>query len=309
MTNITKILIFSLFLPLLLMVKGVFAHGEDVGVIYPDLREPYRSIFTNIIEGIRDSTGDDIKILSVKKEDNVDMVSDWIDTNKITSLIALGSRSQKLLSNLDAPNKIVGAITRPPKENGFEAGVLLTPDPNRIFKEIRRLVPDVQKLYVVYSKANSGWYMDIARQDAARNGIALVEIESMSKKDSLKQYQSLFKNKLEANSAIWLLQDSISSDARLILPMVLEAAWDQKIPVISNKAGHVERGALFALYPDHFELGVSLGEMSQKNKLQAQKYSPFTESLSAANTRTADHLNLEWSRKIERNFNLVFPQR
>jgi len=308
-TNIRKILIILLFLPLLLVVQEVLAHGEDIGVVYPDLREPYRSIFTNIIDGIRDTAGDDIKTLPVKKGDDADMVSEWIKDNKINSMIALGSRSQKLLSGYNIRNKIVGAITRYPKENGFQAGVLLAPHPNRIFTELKRLVPDINQLYVVYSKDNSGWYMDIARESALEHGIFLVEVDSVSKKDSLIHYQSHFDSKPSKNNAIWLLQDSISSDAKLILPLVLEEAWDKKIPVISNKAGHVERGALFALYPDHFELGVSLAEMSINNETQAQKYAPFSQALSAANTRTADHLDLKWSRKVKRNFNLVFPKR
>ena len=79
--------------------------------------------------------------------------------------------------------------------------------------------------------------------------------------------------------------------------------------MVSNKAGHVERGALLALYPDHFELGISLAQMSINNKLQEQKYRPFTQALNAANTRTADHLDLNWSRKTKRSINLIFPRR
>ena len=308
MTKIRFLLTFSLFLSLILVVKGVYAHGEGIAVVYPDLREPYRSIFTNIIDGIRDTAGDDIKTLAISKEETPEQLTNWVDENGIKSIIALGSRSQKLLTNLKIKNKIVGAITRPPKENGFQAGVLLAPDPGKIFSELARLTPEIKNLHVVYSNKHSAWYINIARQAAKEAGINLIEIESDSKKESLKHYQSFFKSKPDNNSAIWLLQDSYSSDSKLILPFVLEAAWDQKIPVITNKAGHVERGALFALYPDHFELGISLAEMSLKNEIQVQKYAPFTQSLSMANTRTAEHLDLKWTRKTKRNFNLVFPK-
>jgi putative ABC transport system substrate-binding protein len=306
--NLKEILTISLGFALLIVVNIASAHGEDIGVVYPDLREPYRSIFTNIIDGIRDTLGNDIQTIDVKQDDVPEKVSEWIKQKNITSIIALGSRSQKLTATLPIRNKIVGAITRPPKDNGFKAGVLLTPDPGQMFSQVNRLLPGIKKIYAIYSQENSGWYIELARSVALEYEIQLIGLESKSKKQSLNQYKTLMGSNIDEQSAIWLLQDPISSDASLILPIVLEVAWEEKIPVISNKAGHVERGALLSLYPDHFELGVSLAQMLLNNKSNEQKYAPFTESLNTANTRTADHLDLEWSRKLKRSFDLVFPK-
>ena len=304
-----KGLITGILLTLVTGVQPVFATGEEIGVIYPDMREPYRSIFTNIIDGIRDTAGNEVKLLAVSTDDEVDTVSQWIEQNNIDSLIALGSRSQKLAAKTDIENKVVGAIIKPPEENGFQAGVLLTPDPNTMFENLKLLVPNVGKIYVVYSEQHSGWYIDIAQMAARQNGLELEAVKSESKRDSITTYKKILDSDVDKNSAVWLLQDPLSSDRRIILPLVLELAWEKKIPVISNRAGHVERGALLALYPDHFELGISLAQMSIRNQMQAQKYAPFTDALNAANTRTADHLDLNWSRKTKRSINLVFPRR
>ena len=298
----------TLLLPMLLWVKPAFAVGEEIGVIYPDMREPYRSIFTNIIDGIRDTAGNGVKLLAVTSEDEVDTVSNWIEKNNIDSLIALGSRSQKLAAKANIDKKIVGAIIKPPEENGFQAGVLLTPDPNILFENLKMLAPNITRIYTVYSQQHSGWYIDIAKTAADKNGIQLEAVESQSKRDSINSYKNILESKVDRNSAVWLLQDPLSSDSRLILPLVLGLAWEKRIPVVSNKAGHVERGALLAPYPDHFELGISLAQMSINNKQQEQKYKPFTQALYAANTRTADHLDLNWSRKTKRSINLIFPR-
>ena len=301
--------IITILVTLVSWVQPVSATGEEIGVIYPDMREPYRSIFTNIIDGIRDTAGNEVKLLAVSTDDEVDTVSQWIEQNNIDSLIALGSRSQKLAAKTDIENKVVGAIIKPPEDNGFQAGLLLTPDPNKMFENLKLLVPNINKIYVVYSQQHSGWYIDIAKMAARQNGLELEAVVSESKRDSITTYKEILDSDVDQNSAVWLLQDPLSSDRRIILPLVLELAWEKKIPVISNRAGHVERGALLALYPDHFELGISLAQMSINNQLYAQKYAPFTEALNAANTRTADHLDLNWSRKTKRSINLVFPRR
>ncbi len=309
MTYFKEILTISLGLLLLLVVQGASGSEDKVGVVYPDLREPYRTIFTNIIEGVMEVTGDNITILSVKKDYKVEKISQWINDNNIKSLISLGSRGKRLTSNIEIENKVIGAITKPPKGNNFKAGIMLTPDPQNIFSEINRLVPDVKNVYVIYSEKNSGLYIEIAKESAWKYGIKLITIRSESKKESLEQYESILNGQINKTSAFWLLQDSLSSDRRLILPYVLEMAWSKKIPVISNKAGHVERGALLALYPDHFELGVSLAKMLLNQKMNKQKFVPFKASFNAANIRTADHLKLNWTRKLKRSFDLIFPKR
>jgi len=63
-----------------------------------------------------------------------------------------------------------------------------------------------------------------------------------------------------------------------------------------------------ALYPDHFELGISLSNMLLDNTNNDQIYLPFSKALYAVNTRTADHLDLGWTRKTKRSIDLVFPK-
>lgn len=306
MQKIIKKTTISLLIILLFIFNGAFAKGDKIAVVYPDVREPYLSIFTSMVDGIRDTAGNEVKVLSIQKDMKLEELSKWKQENEIESIIALGNRSRKLVSELNIKHKVVGAITRPP-DSGFNSGVLLTPDPGLIIDEMNRLVPGVKNLYVIYSEKRSGWYVEIAKQSARNKGINLLDFKSNSKKESLEKYKSVFNGELNPNSAIWLLQDPLSSDSRVILPMVLSSAWDRKIPVISNKAGHVERGALLALYPDHFEIGVRLANMLIQEI--SDKFVPFSEALNAANTRTADHLELKWSRKTKRSISLVFPQR
>lgn len=302
-----SILIIAVFIS---MLKVSYAEDHNLGIVYPDLREPYRSIFTSIIEGIEDTVEDKVFNLPVNKEVTEKMIATWAKRNKLDSIISLGSRSQKLTANIQVNRKIVGAINRPPANGNFQAGVLLTPDPHKLFESIIKLVPRINRIYMVYSEEYSGWYLDIARIAAKLNKIELITLSSSSIKESLQHYKEIVQKRVEGSDAIWLLQDPLSSDMKLIMPIILEKAWEKNIPVISNKAGHVERGALFALYPDNFEIGVSLAKLLKEDRTgESIKYLPFSKALTAANIRTADHLGLNWSKKVERSINLVFPSR
>ena len=304
--DILKLLILvALFIPL-----EMLADGERVGVIYPDVREPYRSIFTSILEGIFEAAGDEVHTISVAKEVDPQEIVDWVKDNGIKDIIALGSRGQKMIENinLDVDKVILGAVVKPPaveKSKLFYSGIMLTPSPQKVYEAMKQLVPGVDNVYMIYSDTNQ-WYAEISIQNAGKFGYNLTAIKSESIKDSANEYRKILE---EANEyvAIWLLQDTLSSDSRIILPVVLEAAWKKKIPVISNNASHVKRGVLLALYPDHFELGISLAEALSNEESKEQKFFPFEEAHKAANTRTADHLDLDWSRRTIRGFSLVFP--
>ncbi len=304
-----RMLIKLLFLVYFVSVES-FAGEGPIGVIFPDMREPYQSIFSAIIEGILEVQGDRVLTISVKKEVDPEHVVDWVNENNIKYLIALGNRGQSMVENInfDVEKVVVGAVLRPPLLNGdslFDGGVMLMPSPKLVYEQLGSLVPEVKKIYLVYSAANK-WYVDIAIERAVEEQYELVALKSGALKESLTIYNDLLED-IESNCAIWLLQDSLSSDVRLILPRVLAASWEKRIPVISNNAGLVKRGVLFALYPDHFELGVEIASNLEIPPTSKQKFMPFRAANSAANTRTANHLNLGWSRRTIREFDLVFP--
>src|SRR5690606_7713307 len=85
----------------LLLVFGGPAHAaEDIGIIYPLVREPYLRVFTEIIQGIREAypgnvhlypVNGDLSSLSVPADDYPD------------AFVALGSKSLELASDLKAP--------------------------------------------------------------------------------------------------------------------------------------------------------------------------------------------------------------
>ena len=289
------------------MIQDANANGNDIGVIYPDVREPFASIFAAMLDGIYEAKGDDVHSIAVNKEYDPQDIVDWVTTNKIKRVIALGKRSQKLIENIKLPvdEVVLGAVTRPPESVIFNAGIVLTPDPQQVYVELELLFSSIENIYIIYSDA-SRWYVDIAKALARGKSYNLIAIESESISDSVKQYKKIL-DSIDSKSVIWLLQDPLSADSRLLLPLILEAAWDKSFPVISNSAGHVRRGVLLALYPDPFKFGVDLANTLNSESNPGGSFTPFQEALRAANTRTAEHLELRWSRSKVRSFDIVFP--
>ena len=291
------------------IVLSMSAHGrgEDLGIIYPEVREPFASIFNSMLEGIYEVHGDDAHSVAIKKEYNPQDIVDWVDDNEISRIIALGSRSQKLVENIKLPidEVVLGAVTKPPENRIFKAGIMLAPAPERVYEQLEVLLPDLEKIYIVHSKG-SRWYVKIAQKAATDKDFSLEAIETESLAESAKQYKAIM-DRIDSQSAVWLLQDSLSADSRLLLPMILEAAWNKRFPVISNSAGHVRRGVLLALYPEPFEFGVDLAHTTANGNDEVSGFAPFNEALRAANTRTAEHLGLNWPRSTIRDFDLVFP--
>ena len=286
---------------------NAFARGEDLGVIYPEVREPFASIFESMLEGIYEVHGDDARSLAIRKEYDPQDIVDWVEENKIRRIIALGSRSQKLIENIKLPvdQVVIGAVTKPPENPIFKAGMMLTPAPDRVYDQLEVLLPSLEKIYIVHS-AGSRWYVKIAKKMAREKGYSLEAIETESLADSVQQYKAIL-NRIGSRSAVWLLQDPLSADSRLLLPLVLEAAWNKRFPVISNSAGHVRRGVLLALYPEPFEFGVDLANTTINGNPDTGNFVPFEDALRAANVRTAEHLELDWPRSTIRDFDLVFP--
>ena len=61
------LIIFAICVPVK-MVRGADASGQDIGVIYPEVREPYASIFASMLDGIYEAKGDGVHYVAVRKE-------------------------------------------------------------------------------------------------------------------------------------------------------------------------------------------------------------------------------------------------
>lgn len=287
---------------------------RSIAVVYPDIGEPFRSVFTTIINGVEDRAKGRVVGYPVSANASTAELAAELRKRDIRSVIALGRNGMRATASLDrsAINVVAGGVLSVPEAEAQNATVLsLAPDPALLFARLKSLVPNARRVLVVYDPRQNGWLIKLAREAAKVHGLELVAQEADDLKAAVRLYQELLSSSDARRDALWLPQDSITVDESAVLPLVLREAWNQSLPLFSSSVAHVKRGALFSLYPDNMELGRALASTaltpSGTASPPARGLHPLKDVLMAVNTRTASHLGINLTASSQR-FHLVFPE-
>lgn len=300
--EIILLIVLSLILPG--FVSG--AELSHIAVLYPKTSGGYEQVFSNMIQGVEQNGSSKVLARETSGDTDISELNRWLLENKIQSIIALGSVNYDLRDKLPVgmPVTIGAMVVSPDNFNGIS----LAGDPVLFLDNLQILVPGVKRVFIIYSKENSGWLINKAREEARIREIELIAHEVDNIKDGLKYYDSIMDKANGPKDAIWIPLDRIVPD-KAILPKVLRSAWDKRFVVFSNNPLHVKQGVLFALYPDHRLMGKNLGELAVEaiSADSAPALYPAKDLKIAVNKRTASHLGLHYSKSQQREFSIVFP--
>lgn len=287
------------------------ADSPSVAVLYPELREPFRGIFLEIVSGIESALKVPVKSYTLSSDDSG--LKSQLAQEHIQVAITLGRSgllaARKLADTLPV---VVGAtFVSPGGENRGLAGITLAPAPEVLFNRLKKLASEIKRVSVVYDPKSKSWEIDQARKAAKENGLTLNALPAEDIRSSALLYRTVLDESRENGSAIWLLQDDAAMDERALLPLILKEAWDNNLVVFSSNPDHVRKGALFSLYPDNIGMGRSLAAMARKRWQSGvggdAVIEPLKDLLLAVNLRTAEHLGLRFDSEERRRFDLVFP--
>lgn len=290
------------------------AAEPTVAILYPDLREPYREVITDIIDGIKQESPEGVELFAIGEGTDRGALKESITTSKAGVVIALGRGGFTAAKELDLNIPIViGALLISPEESATDlSGISLAADPEKLFAELKLLSPSVKTVNVVYKPANSAWLVELGQDAAKRYGLHLATYPVQDIKSAAKVYKDIFNKSRQHVDSIWLLPDPAVVDEASVLPLILKGSWDSSVPVFSTNPVHAKRGALFAMYPDNKAMGISLAKIARQRLKDTKKGErtaivPLSDLQSAVNTRTADHLGITISIEHQRSFTLMFP--
>jgi putative ABC transport system substrate-binding protein len=290
-----------------------YAAAEEIAVIYPDIGEPYRQVFDSIIEGIEAKVGAPVAKFPVRSDTDVGELKDTLKRQNIRVAIALGRQGMTLATSLNNGIEVIvgGVLTVPESEARGQTVISLAPDPALLFAEIKSMMPNTKRIYVVYDPTTNGWLMKLAREAARSLGMELVLHEAQDLRTAVKLYKSVFSVANRGRDVLWLPQDATTVEESSVLPLVLQESWNHNIAVFSSNSALVRRGVLFSLYPDNTGLGKSLaglalGVMQSRDYVKLGRL-PLRDVKSAINLRTAKHLEIDSSRL--KDFDSTFPER
>lgn len=302
---------------LLLLWQGTFptsGHGAEpsVAVLYPDLGDPYRKIFLEIIGGIEAELGGPVKPYLLGADHTPAALAGRMKLEGVKVAIALGRAGYAAAKTLagEFPMVIGAVLVSPDDARQGLSGISLNPDPQILFARLRDLVPGVKNVCVVYDPKHRG-DIELARAAAQAQGLRLEALPAVDLRQSAAVYRQLMGEAEGKSVTIWLSQDHVTMDDQAILPTVLREAWDKSVVVFSSSLDHVRKGALFSLYPDNAGLGRSLAAMARDRARvkpdQVATIEPLRDVLVAVNLRTAEHLGLSFDGAAMRRFGMTFP--
>ena len=284
-----------------------------LAVVYPDIGEPYRSIFANIIEGIEDTVKIAVRHYPIAPNADPADLGAQLKRNGTKVVIALGRQGLKAASIVerDLPVVVGGVLTVPESDSRNVSAISLTPDPALLFERLKSMLPNVKRVLVVYDPQNNDWLIRFARDAARAQGLELVAYEARDLGTAARLYESAFAASDARRDAFWLPQDGTTVDELTILPIVLRESWNRNVPVFSSSFLHVKKGALFALYPNNLELGRALANSAlavMSGQSRRRGVQPLREVHTAVNLRTASHIGLNIGYQQQRSFDFIFPE-
>lgn len=293
--------------------KRIQAGPEAITVIFPDIGEPFRSIFAKMIEGIEEQTKTKVKSIALPASMEAAELNTILRRQGTRVVIALGQRGYKLATGLDKDIAVVigGVLSVPEADHSPYPVISLTPDPGILFSQLKNLIPGIKRVLVVYNPANNEWLIRLARQAAKSQGLELMTYEARDLASAAHHYEAVFAAADGRFDAVWLPQDSTTVEENTIMPLILKESWNRSVPIFSSNFVHVKKGALFALYPNNLEMGRNLAVSAQNalaGEVPKRGVFPLKEVMTALNVRTASRIGLSIGAQKQRSFDFIFPE-
>jgi putative ABC transport system substrate-binding protein len=282
---------------------------QSIAVLYPQIKEPYNQIFVSISQGIEQTFPGTTKILILDNSQDLDSIKRWLSQNQINAVIGLGRHALKFVLQLpQSYPSVVGAISLSSKQVNL-SGISMLPSPHNLLQQLKKIQPNITSVHVVLNQQKQDWWLEQALLAAKQTEHKIVVHAVNNLTDSAQQYHHLLKQLNSQTEAIWLLADRNIMDSA-IMRNILEVAWDRELFIFSNLMPDVQRGALFAMYPDNVAMGKSLARMLTEQLAQPKpevNLQFLSDLLTIVNLRTAKHIGLHFSKSEQQSFDLVYP--
>ena len=283
--------------------------GEPIGVLFPDIGEPFRKIFIEIIAGIEEQARQRVRAYPISPNQDMIELSAALKRNGTRVVVALGRQGLKAAGAIDAPAGVVlGGVSSVP-DGDKHVGICLTPDPALLFSQLKLLLPATRRVIVIYNPQHNEWLLRLAREAARAQGLELASFEARDLASAARLYQSAFSSADSPRDAVWLPIDPTTVDEATILPIVLREAWNRNVPIFSSSFLHIKRGALFALYPNNAEMGRALASLATSmlaGDAPSRGVTPLRDVHAALNVRTASHFGITLTARMQRAFHFLY---
>lgn len=287
----------------LALLTASHARGENVLILYPQVREPYTKIYQDTLEGIAEVYKGAHTLLAITPGQHLE--PGVIARAAPNLYVALGNDAARELG-IVAPEGPV--ITTASQDVAFKVRHQLAyyPDPDTLLAQLQRFQPGIRSLSMV-AETDTDPYQQRVRETLAQAGIGLKVCVAGSLAEAAVCYRQLL-DAATPQDAIWILHAGKLLEPAL-LANILSSAWERQLTVLSSNPDHVRRGALLSLYPNNLSAGRQLGDMITACLAPGKCTRSETRYLRtmgiALNERTSRHLGLVISPEARKSADLV----
>ena len=286
-----------------LLLAGVPAIAQEVLVVQSLKVRPY----DDAVRGVKSTTTGNINKLLVS-ELTRDEVVKAVREARPEVILAIGADALgKVRAIKDIPIVYMmvfnpRAIIREGNEN--ITGISMNIAPEYQFLTMRKVMPDLKRVGILYNPAKSGQLVEKAREAVDRTGIELLSLEVRSPKQVPAALNSM-KGKI---GALWIQPDATVVTPETIECMLLFSLGNQ-IPIFAFSDQYLEMGAFMSLDIDPYQLGKQAGELVNRLLAGAAIESiPDTDARRAQvtiNLRVAKKLGIQVNDNLVTNFRIV----
>jgi putative tryptophan/tyrosine transport system substrate-binding protein len=173
-------------------------------------------------------------------------------------------------------------------------GIAVRAPPEAQLAALRSLMPDRQRVGVLYGGDHAGAFIRDAHKAAKEQGLDLISVSVRHQEDVPHAVRGL----LPKIDVLWLIQDQVVVSEPAI-PVFLESSLSAKVPTFTFSSTLVQQGAVGALVLDPWAVGqqaarLSLTRLKDAGALAGAMKAPERSQL-ALNLRSAEHFNIALS--------------
>lgn len=239
----------------LLLLFTAVAEAHHILVVQSSRVKPYEEAFRGFSRACRHEA-----IRFVVSEAKEIEISDFIREEDPRLIVAIGADALEQVRQVRAIPIVYLMVLNPTKiipEAKNSTGVLMTPSPVQQLDLIRKALPNVSKLGVLYDPNNSTKFIRQAIDAARPLGLELVIREVRAPREAP---GALLRLRGEID-AFWMLPDPSVVSPETVEFFILFSG-ENRIPLITFSRKYVDLGALLALDVDPFDMGMQAGEMA-----------------------------------------------
>ncbi|MBX3302463.1 MAG: hypothetical protein KF693_09630 [Nitrospira sp.] len=184
-------------------------------------------------------------------------------------------------------------------------GIAVRAPPETQLAALRSLMPDRQRVGVLYGEDHTGTFIRDAYKAAGKQGLDLISIEIRRREDVPHAVRGL----LPKINVLWLIQDQVVVSESSI-PVFLESSLRARVPIFTFSSTLVQQGAVGALVLDPWAVGqqaarLSLTRLKDVGALAGTMEAP-ERSQWALNLKSAEDLNMTLNPELIRSAGHVF---